>query len=64
MQQLQLDKAKQIYTKWNELKQTRSLGFCSSIQQAEFLANYFNDQGANALALTSQIIVEKKVYGC
>ncbi|WP_156035964.1 DEAD/DEAH box helicase family protein [Virgibacillus halodenitrificans] len=54
VQQLQTDRAKHIYSKWKELKQTRTLGFCSSIQQAEFLANYFNENGAHALALTSQ----------
>ncbi|WP_326480887.1 DEAD/DEAH box helicase family protein [Virgibacillus halodenitrificans] len=54
IQQLQTERAQHIYRKWKELKKTRTLGFCSSIQQAEFLANYFNESGAQALALTSQ----------
>ncbi|GAB3802237.1 DEAD/DEAH box helicase family protein [Virgibacillus kimchii] len=54
VQQLQTERAVMIFRKWQELKQTRSLGFCSSIQQAEFLTEYFNKQGANAIALTSQ----------
>nr|WP_223280503.1 DEAD/DEAH box helicase family protein [Virgibacillus halodenitrificans] len=54
IQQLQTERAQHIYRKWKELKKTRTLGFCSSIQQAEFLANYFNESGAEALALTSQ----------
>ncbi|MFD2043086.1 DEAD/DEAH box helicase family protein [Ornithinibacillus salinisoli] len=53
MHQLQTDRAKNIYEKWNEYKQTRTIAFCSSIQQAEFLATYFNDQGAHATTLTS-----------
>lgn len=54
IQQLQANRANYIYEKWQKLKQTRTLGFCSSIQQAEFLADYFNGKGAHALALTSQ----------
>jgi len=54
VQQLQTERAASIFKKWEELKQTRSLGFCSSIQQAEFLTQYFNEQGAYAISLTSQ----------
>lgn len=54
VKQLQTERAQYIYEKWLELKQTRTLGFCSSIQQAEFMANYFKEQGAHAIALTSR----------
>ena len=35
-------------------KQKRSLVFCSSIRQAEFLSQYFNEKGYNTTALTSK----------
>ncbi|MFD1039355.1 DEAD/DEAH box helicase family protein [Virgibacillus byunsanensis] len=53
IQQLQRDRAEQIYEKWNEYKQTRTLAFTSSIQQAEFLSNYFSEQGVKSITLTS-----------
>ncbi|MEC5425306.1 DEAD/DEAH box helicase family protein [Virgibacillus sp. C22-A2] len=53
-QQLQRDRAAQIYKKWNEHKQTRTLAFTSSIQQAGFLSNYFTEQGVKSIALTSE----------
>lgn len=54
IQQLQKERAEQIYKKWNEHKQTRTIAFTSSIQQAEFLCKYFQDQGVRSIALTSQ----------
>ncbi|MFC4022317.1 DEAD/DEAH box helicase family protein [Oceanobacillus longus] len=53
IQQLQDERAKQIYDKWNEYKQTRTLAFTSSIQQAEFLSGYFNEQGVRSITVTS-----------
>lgn len=53
-EQLQEDRAQNIFVEWNRLKQTRTLGFCSSIEQADFLANYFTDKGIKAISLTSQ----------
>ncbi|WP_067726905.1 DEAD/DEAH box helicase family protein [Oceanobacillus damuensis] len=53
IQQLQTDRAEQIFQKWNKFKQTRTLAFTSSIQQANFLSNYFNEQGFNSITLTS-----------
>ncbi|OZU89633.1 DNA helicase [Virgibacillus indicus] len=53
IQQLQEDRAKQIYEKWKEYKQTRTLAFTSSIQQAEFLSDYFTEQGIRSITLTS-----------
>ncbi|SHG56168.1 DEAD/DEAH box helicase family protein [Ornithinibacillus halophilus] len=54
LQQLQTDRASKIYDKWTQYKQSRTLAFCSSIQQAEFLANYFTNKGALAITLTSK----------
>ncbi len=53
-EQLQEDRAQHIFTEWKEKRQTRTIGFCSSIKQAEFLANYFNNQGVKAISLTGQ----------
>lgn len=54
VEQLNEKRAKQIFTKWLEHKQTRTLGFCSSIQQAEFLESYYIKKGIKAISLTSQ----------
>ena len=54
IQQLQAERAEQIYKNWKTYKQTRTLAFTSSIQQAEFLCDYFKGQGVRAIALTSQ----------
>jgi superfamily II DNA or RNA helicase/HKD family nuclease len=52
--QLREERAALIYEKWSQYKQTRTLGFCSSIQHADFLANYFKRQGVRALSLHSR----------
>lgn len=54
VEQLNLNRANYIYNKWSKYKQTRTLAFCSSIIQAEFLANYFIEQGISAISLTSE----------
>src|SRR5699024_11176540 len=43
-----------IYTHWQKHKQTKTICFCSSIQQAKFLEGYFQEQGIKAISLTSQ----------
>lgn len=53
IEQLNTERAQKIYEEWMKYKQTRSLGFCSSIEQAEFLAEHFTNQGVNAISLTS-----------
>lgn len=53
VEQLQEERVAYIYEKWQEYKQTRTLGFCSSIAQAEFLTDYFNERGVQAVSLTS-----------
>ncbi|WP_138418216.1 DEAD/DEAH box helicase family protein [Aquibacillus sediminis] len=54
--QLREETAENVYEAWKKHKQTRTIGFCSSIKQAQFLSNYFNDQGENTIALHSQSI--------
>lgn len=67
--QLREDYAKNVLRSWEKYRQTRSLGFCSSIKQAEFLAHYFNENGYRAYALHSRSpdsraeIIEKLVRG-
>lgn len=45
---------KKIFEKWQELKQTRTIGFCSTVKQAHFMAKYFESNGVRAIALTGQ----------
>ncbi|MCA0993495.1 DEAD/DEAH box helicase family protein [Guptibacillus hwajinpoensis] len=52
--QLKDEVADKILRAWVEHKQSRSLGFCSSIVQANFLAEYFNDKGYKAISLNSK----------
>ncbi|SER70311.1 DEAD/DEAH box helicase family protein [Salisediminibacterium halotolerans] len=51
---LREDLAARIYNEWQRYKQTRTLGFCSSIKQVEFLAAYFQEQGVRVIGLHSQ----------
>lgn len=51
--QLRASQAERIYRAWQRHKQTRTIGFCSSIRQANFLADYFENAGVPALALHS-----------
>ena len=50
--QLQEDVVKRIYDNWLKYKQTRTIGFCSSVKQATYLTNYFAMQGVKAEVLT------------
>lgn len=56
VQQLQEKRAINIYEKWDEYRQTRTLGFCSSIEQATYLADFFVKKGVQAISLTSETI--------
>lgn len=40
-----------IYAQWCKLRQTRTIGFCSSVRQAQALAHYFSSRGVRARAL-------------
>ena len=50
--QLQEDVAQQIFQAWLKHKQSRSIGFCSTVRQAQFLADYFISEGYRAIALS------------
>jgi hypothetical protein len=52
--QLREDLALKVLRAWENNKQTRTLGFCSSIRQADFLSNYFNHHGYRTVSLHSQ----------
>ena len=52
--QLREEMAEKILEAWNRYKQTRTLVFCSSIQQAIFLSDYFNKQGYKTVSLHSK----------
>jgi len=54
--QLREDLAAKIINAWEERKQTRTIGFCSSIKQANFLSSYFNQHGYKTVSLHSQQI--------
>jgi superfamily II DNA or RNA helicase/HKD family nuclease len=51
--QLKQTLAGKIYDAWTKHKQTRTISFCSSIRQADFLAVYFQDRGVSAVSLHS-----------
>lgn len=52
--QLRDELAEKILSVWEEKKQTRTIGFCSSIKQANFLSHYFNQHGYKTISLHSQ----------
>ncbi len=52
--QLREELAQKILQAWEDKKQTRTLGFCSSIRQADYLSNYFNNHGYHTVSLHSQ----------
>ncbi|WP_338751174.1 DEAD/DEAH box helicase family protein [Bacillus sp. FJAT-52991] len=52
--QLKEEMAEKIETAWKKYRQTKTIGFCSSIRQAEFLSQYFNQKGWKTIALHSQ----------
>ncbi|WP_026575703.1 DEAD/DEAH box helicase family protein [Bacillus sp. UNC438CL73TsuS30] len=54
--QLKEELAQKILHAWKDKKQTRTLGFCSSIKQANFLSDYFNRNGYRTVSLHSQQI--------
>lgn len=54
--QLRKEMAEKILLAWEKHKQTRTLVFCTSIKQADFLSKYFNNHGYKTLALHSGTI--------
>jgi superfamily II DNA or RNA helicase/HKD family nuclease len=54
--QLTEDMLEKVYVAWNKHKQTRTISFCSSIRQANTLANYFKTKGVRAVSLNSKTV--------
>jgi DNA or RNA helicases of superfamily II len=54
--QTRTEMAERIYSAWFKYKQSRTLCFCSSIRQADFLAAYFNENQVKALSLHSKTV--------
>ncbi|MBM7648650.1 superfamily II DNA or RNA helicase/HKD family nuclease [Bacillus ectoiniformans] len=52
--QLKESMAEKILNAWEKHRQTRTIGFCSSIKQAEFLSEFFNRAGWKTVALHSR----------
>ncbi|MFD9625377.1 DEAD/DEAH box helicase family protein [Peribacillus muralis] len=54
--QLQLrDKmAEKVLNAWKDKRKTRTIGFCSSIKQADFLSEFFKQNGFSAISLHSK----------
>lgn len=52
--QLKDGMASHIYEAWNAHRQTRTIAFCSSIAQADFLARQFRDRGVRTVSLHSR----------
>lgn len=52
--QLREELANKILYEWKDKKQTRTIGFCSSIRQANYLSNFFNQKGYKTVSLHSQ----------
>ncbi|MGQ7890663.1 DEAD/DEAH box helicase family protein [Paenibacillus sp. WC2504] len=46
--------AETIFNAWKQHKQTRTIAFCSSIRQANFLASFFIRQGISCISLHSR----------
>ena len=49
-----------IFEKWKSLKQSRTLGFCSSIKHCERMSAFFNNQGYKTLSVHSQSAVNRE----
>ncbi|WP_330583167.1 helicase-related protein [Sporosarcina cascadiensis] len=53
--QLRESYAEAVLNAWKEHKQSRTIGFCSSIRQAVFLSDFFKEAGYRSLALHGKI---------
>ncbi|WP_172200065.1 DEAD/DEAH box helicase family protein [Saccharibacillus qingshengii] len=52
--QLREEYAERVYEAWMLRRQTRTIAFCSSIQQADYLSDYFCTRGNRTLSLHSR----------
>ncbi|MGG3556790.1 DEAD/DEAH box helicase family protein [Peribacillus frigoritolerans] len=52
--QLRDEMAQKVLNAWKDKRKTRTIGFCSSIRQADFLSDFFNRKGYWAISLHSR----------
>ena len=52
-------RANYIFESWNKLKQTRTLAFCSSIKQSDFMANFFAKKNIKAVSVHSKSKIDR-----
>ncbi|MFF2855480.1 DEAD/DEAH box helicase family protein [Peribacillus sp. NPDC058002] len=52
--QLRDEMAEKVLSAWKDKRKTRTIGFCSSIKQADFLSDFFNQKGYRAISLHSR----------
>ncbi|SIQ01601.1 Superfamily II DNA or RNA helicase [Peribacillus simplex] len=52
--QLRDEMAQKVLNAWKDKRKTRTIGFCSSIRQADFLSDFFNQKGYRAISLHSR----------
>ena len=52
--QLRDEMAEKVLNAWKDKRKTRTIGFCSSIRQADFLSAFFNQNGFSAISLHSK----------
>ena len=58
--QLKEEVAEHIFQSWMKYRQTRTIVFCSSIVQADYLSQYFNKQGVEAVSLHSKSSIARE----
>ncbi|WP_168123948.1 DEAD/DEAH box helicase family protein [Paenibacillus sp. HB172176] len=58
--QLKESLAVRIYEVWDKHRLTRTIAFCSSIRQADFLADYFDSRGVSVISLHSGTVGMKR----
>lgn len=52
-------RARHVFSKWNELKQKRTLAFCVSRHHADFMTDYFNNKGIKSVSVHSESKVRR-----
>lgn len=59
--QLRSEMAEKIFHEWNKYKQSRTIAFCSSIRQANFLNNHFQKAGYRSISLNGSTPNEERL---
>jgi len=54
------DRTSYVYEKWNSLRQSRTLAFCSSIKHCEYMSAFFNSKGHKTVSVHSQSNVNRQ----